>query len=390
VSLQTDKTQEFVRYLMSASANAALYGMGHQQVTRLCDEAFTRLDEVLTGSGSEGLLLMVIENELVLNGEPLDCTLFLNRFAEILTERSIGHIRLLPGVTRLEVGTMISALANQGEKDAAPESSDHVRFGQVEVRLGRDREGKDSARLEQEQIRMQLQDMPVAEMARFREIYENVRRQQKLKITGVAEIVRTFINAFRNQEESLMALAALRDSDEYTFTHSTNVCILNLAQAMAMGIEGQALNDIGIAAMLHDIGKLFVPEEILTKPGRLTNQEFDLMKEHPGLGAKFLLNQPGVPRLAIIAAYEHHMHYNLSGYPSVPAGWQLNLCSQMTMISDFFDALRTRRSYREPMELGAISGMMLDLMDTDFHPVLTRNFLNILARFEKLSPGSLP
>ena len=382
MSIQTDKTQEFVRYLLSASANAALYGMEHQQVTRLCDEAFTRLDEALADSGSDGLLLLVIENELVLNGEPLDCTLFLNRFAEILKARSIGHIRLLPGVSRLEVGSMIAVLANQGEKDAPPESSEHVRFGQVEVRLGGDGDTPENYQLEQERIRTKLQDLTVEELSQFREIYEGVRRQQKLKITGVAEIVNGFINAFRHQGESMLVLAALRDADEYTFTHSTNVCILNLAQAMAMGIEGQALNDIGIAAMLHDIGKLFVPEEILTKPGRLTDKEFDLMKEHPVRGAKFLLGQPGVPRLAITAAYEHHMHYNLSGYPSVSPGWQLNLCSQITMISDFFDALRTRRSYREPLELNTICSMMLDMMGKDFHPTLTRNFLIILSRLK--------
>lgn len=383
MSFQTDKTQEFIRYLLSASANAALYGMEHQQVTRLCDEAFNRLGKALDGSSGDGLLLMVIDNELVLNGEPLDCTLFLNRFAEILTERSIGHIRLLPGITRHEIGRMIATLANQGEKDATPESSDHVRFGWVEVRLGGNGESRESYLQEQERIRMKLQDMPVEEVARFREIYENVRSQQKLKITGMTEIVSGFINAFRHQGESMVVLAALRDADEYTFTHSTNVCILNLAQAMSMGIEGQALNDIGIAAMLHDIGKLFIPEEILIKPGKLTDQEFELMKEHPVRGAKFLLGQPGVPRLAIIAAYEHHMRYNLTGYPSVPAGWQLNLCSQMTMISDFFDALRTRRTYREPLDLRTIAGIMLDLMGTEFHPVLARNFLIILSHLMK-------
>jgi len=383
VSVQTDRTQEFVRYLLSASANAALYGTEHPQVTRLCDEAFGRLDDALSGSDSDGLLLMAIENELILNGNPLEYSLFLNRFAEILAAHSIGHIRLLPGVTRQEVGNMIAVLANQGDKATAPESSEHIRFGQVEVRLGGNGESQDSDRQEQQKrIRMQLEEMPAEEMARFQEIYDTVRRSQKLKINGVTEVVSGFINAFRHQGESMMVLAALREADEYTFTHSTNVCILNLAQAMAIGIEGQALNDIGIAAMLHDIGKLFVPEEILTKPGRLTRQEIELMNEHPVRGAKYLLSQPGVPRLAIITAYEHHMHYNLSGYPLAPTGWHLNLCSQMTMISDFFDALRTRRSYREPMNLRAIAGMMLDMMGTHFHPALTRNFLIILSHLE--------
>ena len=181
----------------------------------------------------------------------------------------------------------------------------------------------------------------------------------------------------------MLAMASLRSTDEYTFTHSTNVCILNIAQAMALGIEGQLLHDIGIAAMLHDIGKLFIPEEILTKTDKLTPEEFEIMKQHPALGAKHLLDTPGVPRLAVTTAYEHHLKYNLSGYPQVQAGWQPNLCSQLTMISDFFDALRTRRSYRDPIELRRIARMMWDMMGTDLHPVLTRNFLQILSRLTK-------
>jgi putative nucleotidyltransferase with HDIG domain len=179
-----------------------------------------------------------------------------------------------------------------------------------------------------------------------------------------------------------MILAALRNTDEYTFTHSTNVCILNLAQARALGIEGQQLQEIGIAAMLHDIGKMFIPEEILAKPEKLTVEEMELMKEHPVKGAKFLLKQQGVPHLAVVTAYEHHMRCDLGGYPTVTSGWQLNLCSHMTMISDFFDALRTRRPYREPMDLQSISGMMLDMMGTGFHPALARNFLCIIKHLQ--------
>ena len=109
---------------------------------------------------------------------------------------------------------------------------------------------------------------------------------------------------------------------------------------MALGIDGQLLHDIGLAAMLHDMGKLFLPEEVLTKPGKLDEKEWELMKLHPVRGAQYLLSTPGVPQLAVITAYEHHMNYDLSGYPQVPQGWRQHLCSQMTTISDFFDALR--------------------------------------------------
>jgi HD-GYP domain-containing protein (c-di-GMP phosphodiesterase class II) len=132
--------------------------------------------------------------------------------------------------------------------------------------------------------------------------------------------------------------------------------------------------------MLHDIGKLLIPEEILIKKDKLTPREFEIMKEHPVRGARHLLEVPGVPRLAVVTAYEHHMKHNLSGYPGVPEGWRLNLCSQITTISDFFDALRTKRPYRNPVDLRTIVSLILDLSGSDFHPLLAKNFLNILKR----------
>jgi HD-GYP domain-containing protein (c-di-GMP phosphodiesterase class II) len=85
-----------------------------------------------------------------------------------------------------------------------------------------------------------------------------------------------------------------------------------------------------------------------------------------------------VPRLAVVTAYEHHMKYNLGGYPRIAEGWQQNLCSQMTTVSDFYDALRTKRAYRGALEFETVAATMLDLAGTDLHPALTRNFLKVL------------
>ena len=226
--------------------------------------------------------------------------------------------------------------------------------------------------------------MPAEEIARLMEIYEAVKYRHKLKITGIFEIVSDFVDAFRQEGRALLVLAALRETDAYSFTHSTNVCILNLAQAMALGIEGQLLNDIGVAGMLHDIGKLFIPEDILTKTDKLTHQEFTLMQTHPVRGARYLMESPGVPRLAIINAFEHHLKYDLTGYPKVPSTWKQNICSHMTTISDFYDALRTRRSYREALEQEVIRGYMLDIVGSHLHPGLTHNFLRIISHLKEI------
>lgn len=393
---------DFIRHLLSATANAALYGMNHPQVERLASRAFESLSTAL--DDRQEFSLVIIENELVIDGQPQTFNLFLDRFVQTLSGRGIGHLKLMRGVSRQEVLEFIAAIARQGaEASQRVTSSEHIRLGRVDIRESEgydfgesgDQSGPggagyqissgDSAAQGGSESRrtegpVSLPELPAEEMARFREIYEAVRQHHKLKINGVCEIVADFIDAFRQEGRALLIMAALREKDEYTFTHSTNVCILNIAQAMALGIKGQLLNDIGVAGMLHDIGKLFIPEEIITKKGTLSSEEFALIQTHPIKGARFLLDTPGVPRLAIINAFEHHLKYNLSGYPKVSAGWQQNICSQMTAISDLFDAMRTRRSYQEPMEPSHIANLMLDKLGTELHPVLTRNFLMILSR----------
>lgn len=366
---------DFIRHLLSATANAALYGMEHPQVSRLSTHAFVSLSEILQSRPE--VTLLVVENELVIDGQPQELSLFLNRFTQILKSRGVGSLKLASGITKTEIDTLISGLAKQqNDSILSVSATGHIRLGRVDL-LSSESSGESASCPVKEWIK--LPDMPQEELSRFMEIYDNFKNSNKLHISGVYDVVSGFINVFRQEGKPLLAMAGLRDTDEYTFTHSTNVCVLNLAQAMALGIEGQLLNDIGVAAMLHDIGKLYVPEEILTNKGKLSKEEFEIMKQHPVKGARHLLETSGVPRLAVITAYEHHMKYNLSGYPKVPSDWQQNLCSHLTMISDFFDALRTRRSYREPVPLMDISSMMLSMSGTDLHPALTRNFLRILA-----------
>jgi len=365
--------QEVVRLLLSASANVSLYGPGHPQVQRLGDQLFELLSQLLESSPE--LSLMLIENEVVIDGRPQEPSLFLGRFAQVLKSRGIEHLRLARGISRGEIDALVESLA--GARAGEFCASDHIAFGKLELRLEEGQRVAGTGEVAEASEGL-LPELSEQELEQFTEIYRAVKRHQKLKLGGISEIVTNLVDAFRQEGLPLLVLATLRENDEYTFTHSTNVCILNLAQAATLGIQGQQLKDIGIAAMLHDIGKLFIPEEIISKRGPLTEEEFDLMRQHPVKGARYLIEQPGVPRMAAVAAFEHHARYNLSGYPALAPDWRLNLCSHLTMISDFFDATRTRRSYREPLSVSQIMDMMRAMAGQELHPVLTRNFLNLL------------
>ena len=267
-------------------------------------------------------------------------------------------------------------------------STKNIRFGKLELRFGERKDPAGEAVGEDEEIIAtgsdaalpDYQDLTDEQLSRLMEIFDASRKKKKLNTVGISEIVASFVGAFVKEADPLLALAPLRDLDEYSFTHSINVCILNLAQAAALGIEGPLLHDLGTAALLHDIGKTSIPEEILNKKEQLTAKEWEMIKTHPFEGAKLLLAAPGVPRLAVVTAYEHHLRFDGSGYPAVKGSWEKNISSHMTAISDVFDAMSTHRVYCEAADIEVVMTDLKYLGGSHLHPLLTENFIKIVSK----------
>ena len=194
------------------------------------------------------------------------------------------------------------------------------------------------------------------------------------------EIITNFILALKRELRPLLVLVPMKRYDQYTYTHAINVSLLTCYQASKLGFPPEDIKEIGLAAMLHDIGKLFIPLKILNKRGPLSEKEWEVVQNHPIEGAKLLLEAEGITPLAIEVAYEHHMKYDLSGYPKPKYRKQINIVSQMTSISDFYDALVSRRPYRKPLSHEDAIQLIYWKSGTDFNPKLVSNFIAILSR----------
>jgi putative nucleotidyltransferase with HDIG domain len=157
------------------------------------------------------------------------------------------------------------------------------------------------------------------------------------------KIIDSLANIVNQDRTSLMALTALKKYDNYTFTHMVNVAALSMAQARALNLKGPLLREFGFAALMHDIGKVNTPVEVLNKPGKLTEAEFKVMKQHVVEGAHILRRTPEMPALAPIVAFEHHLKQDLSGYPENIGHRKLNLC---TMICEHCGCVR--RAAQQP------------------------------------------
>ena len=180
---------------------------------------------------------------------------------------------------------------------------------------------------------------------------------------------------------SLMALTSLKRHDNYTFTHMINVAALSMAMARSLDLEGPMLREFGFAALMHDIGKVHTPAEILNKPDKLNDEEFKIMKQHVIDGAHVLRKTPETPALAPVVAFEHHLKQDLSGYPENVGHRQLNLCTMVVTVVDVFDALRSNRAYRTGLATDRIKHIMGQQETTAFNKTLLRRFVNLMGLF---------
>ncbi|MHB1024268.1 MAG: HD-GYP domain-containing protein [Desulfobacteria bacterium] len=203
--------------------------------------------------------------------------------------------------------------------------------------------------------------------------------RKRSRVEEGRDIVSSIMKGLRQEGMLIDRLIQLQGHDDYTVTHSLNVCILVVAQSARIGLPENRVREAGLAAMLHDIGKGSTPSDILTKPGRLEFNEFDLMKRHPVAGAKLLRSIDCGTDLPMIVAFEHHIKYDRSGYPKVRTREPLHITSHMTQIADVYDALRSHRPYRPSLELERTLSIMKEGRGTEFEPRLFDGFVEILT-----------
>lgn len=162
-------------------------------------------------------------------------------------------------------------------------------------------------------------------------------------------LVQSILNQLQGRKEVISILSDVIISDDYIFTHSLNVTIYSLALGKELGLPVSRLEEIGLGAMLHDVGKMFIPEEILNKKGKLKDEEFEILKQHTGSGFEFLRKSPNIPLLAAHCAFQHHERLNGTGYPRGIKESEIHPYAKIIAVADVFDAVTSNRVYRDAM-----------------------------------------
>ena len=357
-----------------ALATTALYCEGHPALEHAIDSAWRNLDRLLAVAPHAVFTFL---GETVLLGDEPVANVRRWEWSERLSAAGIQRVQFDAPFTRAELSAFLSDLlarlpGHEPRPTSASNASHGVRYGAVGLR-------GDAVPSEAPMPTATLDFSLHDEVEAARWLDEEVRSNHPIPLLEAETIVRSLSIAMHAGQRVMLPLVELKDYDEYSATHSLNVSLLAMGLAERVGLTGGEVHDYGVAALLHDIGKTLVPFDILNKAERHTTAERETMERHPADGARLILRADEELDLAAVVAYEHHIMLNGGGYPTLRFGRTCHPASRLVHVCDVFDALRTRRPYREAWSLDRAIARLREQAGTEFDPQFVEPFVAMVV-----------
>ena len=381
--------REFLVVLYTAFRSLKLYPLENNQVQKALDDLWATTKHLLEIEKElevrlQGEFIFVNSTRLRLD---LDNYASFSHILSVLRQCGIGAVRVDEGVDRKQLQQFVSLLLSYGAKEATPNkvhelgqklADSGVTHIGVEAPLESDEDVEDAERQKEAAKRTYARSVAVT-----KEVINSIRMGRTANVKKVKRAVQGIVDQVLNNEGSLVGLTTLRDYDEYTFTHSVNVCIFSVALGRKLGLSKLQLYDLGMAALFHDVGKSRVPLEVLNKEGGLSEEEWRIMQAHPWLGVLTLFGLRGygeIPYRGMVVAYEHHMKNDLTGYPKSIRDRTLSIYSKIVAVADGFDAATSRRVYQTtPIQPDQVLKEMWENPRRGYDPVVVKAFVNLIG-----------
>jgi putative nucleotidyltransferase with HDIG domain len=362
---------ELLRRFAATLRSTQLYSAGHPIITRNLEALSGALQ--LLHSLQPTTIIGLVADEVIVDEMPMAKAETLGPLMRRLQKSGVERIAFDRGVTLDELVEFIAAVSAEGdprESAAAFPALPHIRVGRVTIGQRVEGSASDMATIK----RLYSDAVLVADS-----VYESARTEGKPDATMARTMIDGLAQAVAQNRTALLALTTLKNYDNYTFTHMVNVSILTMGQARGLGIDGPLLREFGLAALMHDIGKVRTPIEILNKPEKLTDDEFVIMKRHTVDGAEILRQTPDVPTLAPVVAFEHHLRLDGTGYPAGVGRTALNIGTMLCSIADVYDAMRSQRKYQQSFPTDRILDVLKRNDGQQFDQHLVRRFVQLIG-----------
>jgi putative nucleotidyltransferase with HDIG domain len=370
----------FLTAFSQALSTAGLYGDDHPATARVVESAVERLQELQ--STAPRLEFTFLPGEVLFGCEAipeLERWEWSTRFIKAGVER----IEFTDSVSPDQFGRFLVQLAirlgirSGSSGDLWQMGGSSIKFGQVT--LGQNGSAPKEAQLPVATLTYSLHE----ERETVDWLHREIQNGAKLPMVEADAVVRSLSIAMHAEQAMVLPLLQLKEFDQYTTTHSMNVAVLAMALGEYLELGGATVRALGVAGLLHDLGKVCIPREILIKPGTLTEAERDVVRKHPVVGARMLLASPDPMGLAAIVAYEHHIMLDGGGYPHLPDARGAQYASRLVHICDVYDALRTNRPYRQAWDSERALAFIEGRAGIEFDPAIARSFTGMMRKWDR-------
>ena len=363
---------EVLRRFAASLRSAQLYSPGHPIIGRNLESLSGAFQ--LLHSLQPSVVIGLVGEEVIVDDMPMARADTLGPLVRRLQQSGVDRITVDRGVTAGEIATFVSAVttidARNGDGAEAFPPMAHIRVGRVTVEQRVESSLTDMATIK----RLYSDAVTVAS-----DVWDSAQSEGRPDATVARTMIDGLAQAVAQNRTALLALTTLKNYDNYTFTHMVNVSILTMGQARGLGMDGALLREFGLAALMHDIGKVRTPIDILNSADKLTDAEFAIMKRHTVDGAEILRMTPEVPALAPVVAFEHHLRIDGSGYPDGVSRSSLNIGTMLCSIADVYDAMRSQRSYQQSFPTDRILAVLKRNDGTQFDQHLVRRFVQLIG-----------
>lgn len=369
--MNIDETRQVVQVLAAAIKGLRLYSLDHpatvKQVQMLQNGLFSLLQHRKTIK--MGLLegTLFVEDHLFIQEFPAA-----QEMARLLETHQLAGIEFRAGLGAEELQALLDLLHTGGGKGAAFAKALQQRRVEHIKAVVSDEDDDDAT----QPRKVYKKALKVVD-----QIFKDVRMGEIPSSEEAMKVVKSMAQLTITEPHALFALSMLKDYDNYTFTHSVNVSVISLAVGRACDASEEQLRTLGFGGLLHDLGKLRVDVGIITKPGRLTDGEFEEIKKHPRFGADIIAKMDGVTREVMDIVVGHHLRYDRSGYPADALGHEVSPLVDMTAIADAYDAMTTLRSYQRPFTPRNAIARLREVSGTSLHPGYVEKFITSLGPY---------
>jgi putative nucleotidyltransferase with HDIG domain len=370
----------FLTSLSNALSTLGLYGETHPATRRAADASYRELADLQVGR--PGLIFTFMQEEVLFGRDllpELERWEWSARFAQGGIERlEISGAVSEPHFDRfLGHAAAVLGLHGDARSELWQDGPEGIRFGRIRL----DDTGHEPVRLEPLLVATLGYSLR-EEREAVSWIHQEVSEGKSVPLLEAYGVVRSLSLGMHGGQAMVIPLLQLKQFDQYTTTHSMNVSVLTMALGEFLGMAPAAVRGFGLAGLLHDLGKVRIPKEILSKPGKLTPEERAVVEAHPADGARMILEGSEPLDLAAVVAYEHHRYHDGGGYPHVHYPRDCHQASRLVHVCDVYDALRTRRPYRDAWSSTQALEYITERAGAEFDPAMAAAFIEMMRRWD--------